>query len=198
MNEIPYRRPDGDPRAAEVAELVRRIAANRRALLPYRPIAGDLSRIVKDPWKTGPVAIDLPALVDSLPVADRVSVRLCPELVVAGAPSGKLHREDDTTVAFRRARAGTGRVAGDPARLDLVGAIVGPKTVDDATAILLPRDLDAFRTLAVERAEEVTRLLSEGRELVERVERLVCALYHLPDALTDEVVAHAVSRASRT
>jgi hypothetical protein len=36
MNEIPYRRPDDDPRADEIAELVREIAANRRALLPHR------------------------------------------------------------------------------------------------------------------------------------------------------------------
>jgi len=158
MNEIPYRRPDCDPRANEVAKLVRQIAANRRALLPYRSVVDDLSRIVKDPWKTGPVAVDVAALVALLPAAATVSIRLDPELVVAGVPAGKFHREDNTTVAFRRGRAETGRVAGNPTRLDLVEGIVGSNTVDDATAILLPRDLDAMRTLVTERAEEVTLL----------------------------------------
>lgn len=65
MNEIPYRRPEGDPRADEIASLVRQIAANRRALLPYRPLVRDLGRIVKDPWKDGPVVLDRPALVAS-------------------------------------------------------------------------------------------------------------------------------------
>src|SRR5207302_3000569 len=48
MNEIPYRRPEGDARADEIAALVRRIADNRRALLPHRRVVRDLGRIVKD------------------------------------------------------------------------------------------------------------------------------------------------------
>jgi hypothetical protein len=50
MNEIPYRRPAGDPRAEQIAELVRQIADNRRALLPHRAVAPELTRVVKDPW----------------------------------------------------------------------------------------------------------------------------------------------------
>lgn len=65
MNEMPYRRPDGDPRADGVADLVRAIGANRRALLPHRPTIRDLGRIVKDPWKAGHVAVDRPALVST-------------------------------------------------------------------------------------------------------------------------------------
>jgi len=48
MNEMPYRRPCGDPRAEDVANAVRAIAGNRRALLPYRATVENLSRIVKD------------------------------------------------------------------------------------------------------------------------------------------------------
>src|SRR5204863_2445403 len=36
--------------------------------------------------------------------------------------------------------------------------------------------------------DEVNELLREGRRLVEEVERLVCALYAVPDDLTEEVV----------
>jgi hypothetical protein len=78
MNEMPYRRPEGDPRAEEIADLVREIAANRRALLPHRAVVHDLRRIVKDPWKSGPVVIDRPAFVAELGKRDTVSVRLDP------------------------------------------------------------------------------------------------------------------------
>jgi hypothetical protein len=43
----------------------------------------------------------------------------------------------------------------------------------------------------------VQALLREGRTLVERVERLVCGLYGVPEDLTDAVVDHAVARAAR-
>lgn len=39
----------------------------------------------------------------------------------------------------------------------------------------------------------VSRLLGEGRDLVERV---VCEIYDVPDDLADQVVAHAVRRSS--
>ena len=68
--------------------------------------------------------------------------------------------------------------------------------VEDVGTLLLPKDLDTFEQLAAERQDEIAGLLAEGRELVERVERLVCALYDVPDELTDEVVAHAAERAA--
>ena len=86
---------------------------------------------------------------------------------------------------------------GDPARLDLLAEIVGARTVDDVGSILLPKDLDSFEHLSQQRARAVSELLAEGREKVERVERLVCALYDLPDELTEAVVQHAVERAAR-
>jgi len=88
-------------------------------------------------------------------------------------------------------------VIGDPARLDLLAEIVGARTVDDVGSILLPKDLDSFEHLSQQRARAVSELLAEGREKVERVERLVCALYDLPDELTEAVVQHAVERAAR-
>ncbi len=197
MNEMPYRRPESDPRADRVAELVRELAANRRALLPHRAVVRDLGRIVKDPWKAGPVEIDRRALLAELPAAETVSVRLDPSLVatVGTGPVGKPRREGSDVLVFRKGKAETARVAGDPARLDLLEELLGGKAPDDLAAILLPRDLDAFEERSREREKLVGDLLAEGRRLVEEVERLVCALYELPDELTDEVVAHAVARA---
>lgn len=197
MNEMPYRRPEGDPRADEIAALVRDIAANRRALLPHRPVVRDLGRIVKDPWKTGPVEIDRPALIAELGDRETVSVRLDPALHVEGAPEGRAHRERPDTLVFRRGLGETGRVVGDPARLELLLEVLGSGRSDNVTATLLPKDLEAFARLADDRAQVVAALLAEGRQKVERVERLVCALYGVPDDLTEAVVQHAVVRAAR-
>jgi hypothetical protein len=197
MNEMPYRRPDGDPRADDVAALVREIAANRRALLPHRSVIRDLGRIVKDPWREGPVVVDRPSLVAELPKQQTVSVRLDAALDVVGSPSGRPRRESPDALAFRRGRDETGRIVGDPARLDLLAEIVGAGPVDDATAILLPKDMAAVDALVAERATLVIGLLVEGRTLVERVEWLVCGLYGVPGDLTEAVVDHALARAAR-
>jgi len=196
MNEMPYWPPGGDPRAEDVAALVRKIAANRRALLPHRAIAPELVRVVKDPWKKGPVEIDRRALAASLRENETVSVRVDDRLKVEGEPSGKARRVENRTLAFRRGRAETGRVTGAQRSLDLVELLVPDAGVEDVGTLLLPKDLDTFEQLAAERQDEIAGLLAEGRELVERVERLVCALYDVPDELTDEVVAHAAERAA--
>lgn len=88
-------------------------------------------------------------------------------------------------------------MTGDPERLDLLAEIIGTSAMDDVGSILLPKDLGAFASLADDRATIVSQLLAEGREKVERVERLVCALYGLSDELTEAVVQHAVERAAR-
>ena len=197
MNEMPYRRPDGDARADEVAALVREIAANRTALLPHRSVVENLARTVEDPWRTGPVAIDRPALVGTLPTASTVSVRLDPSLRVDGSPSGRASRVEPAAVAFRRGGSETGRVVGEGRRLDLLEEIVGSAMVGDVGSILLPRDLDAFDRDVAALATSVQGLLDEGRAKVEHVERLVCSLYGLDDDLTNAVVEHAVDRARR-
>jgi len=79
----------------------------------------------------------------------------------------------------------------------LLVEIVGTRTVDDVGSVLLPKNLDSFDRLSEERARTVSELLAEGREKVERVERLVCALYGLTDELTEAVVQHAIERAAR-
>ena len=199
MNEIPYRRPEGDARAERVAGLVREIAVNRRALLSHRAVVRDLGRIVKDPWKDGPVEIDRAALVRELPPEETVSVRLDPALglELLSTPVGKAVRESLDALAFRYKRELAARVRGGEARLALLSALLGAGAVEDLPGALLPRDLEAFEARVRERAELVAGLLTEGRRLVEEVERLVCALFEVPDDLTDEVVAHAVARATR-
>jgi len=197
MNELPYRRPECEPRAEEIAALVREIAANRRTLLPYRPLVRDLGRIVKDPWKDGPVVLDRAALARSLAPKDRVSVRLDPGLAVSVAetPLGKPRRESAGRLAFRRGRIETGSVEGPAARLDLLEEIVSAGSIDDVRVLELPKDDAALSEREAAVSAEVSALLADGRRLVEQVERLVCGLYDLPAELTDAVVEHAVKRA---
>lgn len=197
MRRVPYRRPEGDPRADEVATLVRELAANRRALLPHRGVVRDLGRTVKDPWKDGPVDVDTAALVSELPAGRRVSVRIDSRLAktLGELPHGRPRRDEPGILAFRRGRVEAARLEGEPPLLDLVETIVGGKAVDDVGSVELPKDLSELETLAAERAALVRELLADGRRLVEQVERLVCVLYDVPDELADEVVAHAVARA---
>jgi hypothetical protein len=197
MNEMPYRRPEGDPRADEVAGLVREIAANRTALLPHRGVVRDLGRMVKDPWRDGPVVVNRPALIETLEPRQTLSVRLDPSLTLEGSPSGRATRTEPAALAFRRGGRETGRVVGAEARLDLLEEIVGTSMVDDVGSVLLPRDLEAFDREAETLVETVQALLDDGRAKVERVERLVCGLFGLDEALTDSVVEHAVARARR-
>ena len=196
MNEIPYRRPEGDPRADEIADRVRLIAANRRALLPYRAIAPALTSIAKDPWKTDVPVVEPSPLIGGLPPEGTVSIRLDMRLTSAlgPAPLGRPTRRGPHSLVFRRGRQDTGRITGDPPVLDLLQTVLDART-EDPGGVLLPKDLDAFAMLVEARTAEIAELLMEGRRLVEEVERLVCALYAVPDELTDEVIEHAVRRA---
>lgn len=134
LNEVPYRRPDGDTGADEVAELVRAIGGNRQALLP-------------------------------------------------------------AALAFRRGGKETGRVTGEDRRLDLLQEMIGMHQIDDATKLLLPKDMDAFDRAVAALTATVQGLLQDGSTMVEQVEHLVCGLYGLTDELTQEVIAHARRRA---
>ena len=153
-------------------------------------------RIVKDPWRDGPVDVDRAALVSELPARQLVSVRLA--LDVSGAPAGKPMRSAPGTIVFRRGRDETGRVEGDAATLDLLEAIVAASPERDPQELLLPKDSAALAALVDGRAREVRSLLDEGRRLVEEVERLVCALYGLAANLTEAVVEHAAARTARS
>lgn len=198
MNEMPYRPPSGDSRGDELAELVRTVAANRRELLPHRPVVRELDRIVKDPWRTGPVDVDERALLAGLPPEETVSLRLDSALEVELLDPGpaRVVRAATRAIELRRSTRVLGRIAGNPRRLDLVERVLGGKADEHVADTLLPKDTAAFARRVQERKELVERLLREGRELVERVERLVCAIYDVPDDLTEQVVAHAVRRSS--
>ena len=98
-------------------------------------------------------------------------------------------------LVFRRGPHETARVEGDRDRLDLLEEIVGKRLQLDLGSFLLPNDVVAFEGRIEERENAVSGLLEEGRQLVEEVERVVCALYDVPDELTEEIVAHAVRRA---
>lgn len=200
MNEMPYRPPLDDSRADEIAGLVREIAANRRALLPHRSAFDGLDRTVKDPWKTGPMELNEAALVAELPPGQTVSLRLDPAFdvdIVTAAPA-RVSRGGPGLLLFRRGRVEIGRIAGPSERLDLLEQVLGGRADEHVADTLLPKDVSAFASLADERRDLVRLLLENGRELVERVERLVCALYEVPDALTEEVMKHASERAIRS
>jgi hypothetical protein len=200
MNEMPYRPPDGDPRAEEVAGLVRQIAENRRALLPHRKVFKGLDRVVKDPWRTGPVALDEAALVAELPPAETISVRLASqiELTLSEPGRARVSRTQPNELELRRGRARAGSLRGEPQWLDLLEQVLDGQADERIGETLLPKDLGRFRDLAHSRRVLVDDLLNEGRRLVEEVERLVCAIYEVPPDLTDDVVAHAVTRAGTT
>ena len=185
-------------RALEV--LVRTIAENRRALLPYRDRFPALSRVVKDPWSTALVDPVPNAFVDALPKTQRVSVRVDPELDPTITTDGAVGRGrlEECALVFRYSRKQVARIQGPTDKLMLLSEIVsgiGKLMPDDLLKIELPRDVAAFRTGVESAGGEVAALLAEGRLLVEVAERLVCALYGIPADLTDEVVAHAVARA---
>jgi hypothetical protein len=185
--------------AAAIEHLVRAVAANRRALLPLRSVAPELRRAVKNPWRTHGVEVDRAAVLAELPATGVRSVRLDPELAVDITTDGTLghpHLEDGALV-FTHSRRVTARVDGPHDRVALLQDLLGAGRLmpDDLLSARMPASLSAFGEEIARQQGEIDDLLAVGRELVEVVERLVCALYEVPDALTDLVVESAVTRA---
>jgi len=88
------------------------------------------------------------------------------------------------TSARASSAAGTPRPLGSRARRPRSISSRNSRTArrpDDLRSVLLPRDLKAFEKRMGERAKLVAGLLAEGRRMVEEAERLVCALYDLPE-----------------
>jgi hypothetical protein len=197
MNGMPYRKACADDRADEVAGHVRAIASNREALLRHRAAVRDFEQIIKDPWRTGPVEILDAALLLELPAAESVSLRLEVDLRTEISEPGRSRvvRSAPNELELRSGRRVRGRIVGTVERIEFLEMALGGKADDNVLDTLLPKDIAAFRQRAERRRGEVRALLSEGRDLVERVERLVCAIYDVPDDLTEQVVAHAVRRA---
>ncbi|MGH2993122.1 MAG: hypothetical protein ACRDL1_06270, partial [Solirubrobacterales bacterium] len=180
--------------------LVRAIADNRRDLLPYRDRFPELGRIVKDPWRTGPVEIDIATALDHLPEKETVSVRIDPELTVAIEADGILGRPrmKKGRIEFTYRRKQTGEVEGPRERLELLGRLLeGRKRIlaSDLKSMHLPRDLEAFKRAVEMERGEVQDLVAAGRSLVEAAERVVCRLYRIPRELEDEIVEHGIARA---
>jgi hypothetical protein len=136
-------------------------------------------------------------LIAELPATKTISVRLDPALTANQTQPGKPHRDGPDVLVLRSGKAEVGRVEGGASRLDVLETVLAGKRTDDVGEVLLPADLAAFEKEVADRTKLVSDLLAQGRKLVEEVERLVCALYGLPDNLTDEVVDHAVQRAVR-
>ena len=185
--------------AAAIEHLVRAVTANRRALLPLRSVAPELRRAVKNPWRTHGVEVGRAAVLAELPATAIRSVRLDPELAVNITTDGVLghpHVEDGALV-FTHSRRVTARVDGSHDRVALLQDLLGTARLmpDDLLSARMPASLSGFGEEIARRQGEIDDLLTVGRELVEVVERLVCALYGVPDALTDLVVESAVTRA---
>jgi hypothetical protein len=192
--------PAGDADAvAAIEHLVRAIGANRRALLLLRSIAPELRRAVKNPWRTHGVRVDRAAVLAEMPPAAARSVRLDPELTLRVMTDGVLGRShiQDGALVFTHARKLTARIEGPHDRLILLTELVGSARLmpENLRTCRMPVSLDAFAAEAARRQDEIDDLLDVGLGLVEAVERLVCELYGVPDALTDLVVESAIARA---
>jgi hypothetical protein len=185
--------------AAAVEHLVRAIAANRQALLPLRSLAPELRRAVKTPWRTHGVEVDRAAVLSELPASAARSVRLDPTLAVSITTDRVLGRaqSEEGALVFIHARRPTARVEGPQDRLALLAEVLGKGRLmpDELLSVRMPASLGAFAEETARKQEEINELLAAGRQLVEAVERLVCALYNLPETLTELVVDSAVTRA---
>jgi hypothetical protein len=192
--------PEAVEAALALESVVRAIADNRRALLPYRDRFPALSRVVKDPWSTEIVDPAVPGFVDALPMKRRVSVRVDPELTASIETDGVLGNPvfEDGVLVFAYRRKVTARVDGPASKLMLLGELLADKAKlmpADLLKAEVPLDVEAFKEAVEEAQGEVGNLIARGRTLVEAAERLVCALYGVPPELEEEVVAHAVARA---
>lgn len=190
---------DADARAA-IEHLVRAIATNRRALLPLRPLAPELTRAVKNPWRTHGVDVDPRGVLATLPDSQVRSVRIDPEVTLSVYTDGVLGKPKlaGNTLRFTHSRKTTATVEGPHDRLVLLERTlpIGRRLMpDDLRGAVLPVDLDAFAEATAARQDEIDALLTAGRAHVEAVERLVCALYGLPNALTERVIESGVARA---
>lgn len=193
--------PEAVAAAQTLEAVVAAITDNRRALLPFRDRFPALGRVVKDPWSTEVVDPVAEAFVAALAKKRRASVRVDPELTVDVQTDGILGGAavEETALVFRYRRQAVATVKGPQEKLILLTELcrgLDRPTGADLLKVELPRDIELFKKEVEDASGEVWLLLEEGRRLVEAAERLVCALYAVPKDLEDEVVAHAVARAT--
>lgn len=95
--------PAADAIWAQALEaVVRALADNRRALLPHRGSAPVITATVKDPCRGEPPALDVTAVLETLPPDETISVRLGPELTPwchADGPLGRPTLDDGHAIA---------------------------------------------------------------------------------------------------
>jgi hypothetical protein len=127
-----------------------------------------------------------------------------PSLEVSGASAGRFSalalEEGGRRLVARMRRAFVFAVSGPPERVGLLYKLVrasGLREVEEVMRLELPADPAALADAVARHEREARQLLTEGRLLVEAVERIVCGLYRLAEVVTDEVVAHAAARAER-
>jgi hypothetical protein len=185
---------------AALERVVRALASNRTTLLRHVAIAPQLRATIKDPWSTLAPSLDEAALIAELPGAATISARIDPALDVVITGEGRLGRPqlESGALVYRFSRSVTATVTGPDDRLQLLARVTENKRASlavDIAHVVLPKDLSAFARTLADRAAEIDRLLEEGRQLVERAERLVCRIYDVPAEVEDEVVASAVARA---
>ena len=137
-----------DPRvlAAALEEVVRAVAANRKALLPHRAVAPRLAVTVKDPWSTSVPAMVERGLIAELSRSKTVSVRTDPRLRMTPMSDGRLGRPrlKDGELTFVHGRRVTARVTGPNDRLALVERVttgLARPLVVDLALVPLPKDL---------------------------------------------------------
>jgi len=180
--------------------LVRAIADNRRALLPFRDRFPALARVVKDPWSSETVDPTPAGFVAGLAKKNRISVRVDPELSATIETDGVLGTPnyEHSLLTFAHRRKVVAQVDGPVPKLMLLAELLADRQKlmpAELLATEVPRDIEEFKAEVDGAQEDMARLLAQGRILVEAAERLVCALYGVPTELADEVVAHAVARA---
>jgi hypothetical protein len=157
--------------AGAIEILVRAVAANRRALLHFRPLFPDLGRIVKDPWLTGLPPIDPGAAVDALSLDQTVSVRLDPDFRSPSIRTGRSERATLTALSCG-SHVAVLELAWCAARTNALSSSRswsrgGPPHAGRARCDGPLRDLPNFAERLEAKRTEVKELLDEGRTLVE-------------------------------
>lgn len=191
---------------AMVEDLVRALVTNRTRLLALRPMADGLTQTVRDPWRVHGVEVRRGAVLTTLNDDQWRSVRIDPSVTVDVKTDGRVGRgrieaaPAGPRLVFRHGRRETLTIAADAQRLAMLTDAIAagtPLTAADVLALRVPVDPAAYEQRIAATSGEIARLLEDGRRLVESVERVVCRLYDVDEALERAVIAHAVTRSLR-
>ena len=188
-----------DPIDANVSDLVAELAANRRALSLFVDTSPGLRDVLPDAWHRSPPGTDVQRVIDTLAVAERVSLDESELVGVHGDPDPERAlfavAQSDGSLALRDGRRIVGRISGDARAIELTALLLQrPRRLSE---IRLPRDLDGLRQRIERRAEMMDRLLHDGLELAEAIEREVARSLGLSEDLIEEIIDRARRGAAR-